>query len=1202
MSDQAITKASAATWLGTIGINTHVGTGGGAYNNAAAITRSLDYLGIGTVRDAFTASDGTGALIGSLADAGVKFDFVAGTSVAAKGSAGIQAFVDGIGALQSAKPGSVYAVEGLNEVNTQPFSFNGSSSVSAAADFQRALYTTVRADSTLSGVAVINTSVAMESTSAYAELGDLGAYSDYGNAHAYTNIATRPDAEMEASMARAAGASAGDPVVITETGYTTWADHHTLGVDESSQAKLTLTGLLDAFEDGSAKTFLYELFDSSLDASSPEQERHFGLFNADGTPKQAATAVHNLTAILSYDDTAPGASSAAVSLSSLPSDGHATILDKANGGFDVVVWRDTQLWSSSKSAFVPVTSASTVVDLGSVQSTVYVYDPLQGTTPVAVYHDVSKVTLAVSDHPLIVEVGSKSPVTDTVTAVAPNLVTTSTQFVARLDQLAKASGLVSVTLDSNVLRVPTVATMNDLIAHYGGVLGKVAGGYSFVVATQGEGWRCEVAYDAAGVKRSTTDYIVNAGAVQSSHTVRADGSVFDQSFAGGKLASSVEVAADGTRTSLRYDGVSGLTAQRIVVGADKVTTAETSTAGAVAKREVTAADGSKTVTNFDAQGRKTSLVAINTANVWTTTNYDASSGATVSQFVSRPDGSSENDTYGITGQSYASQHQVVDARGKVTLVERKHADGTMASVEANNADGSRLLTAFDDKGRKTSVLQIGTDGSQTNQLFDAATGTVSQQAVVRADKSSVTTVYSGSTTTVTTVYADRSRMVQGTAGKARSTDTFNAAGVRTSSVNVDALGAWSTMLFDASSGAMTRKYITNADGSMENWQFGITGQDFVNQVQKTDTAGRVVTVQRTHADNSLAYTEFNNADGSRQLGYYNSKGALQTLAVIGKDGTRTTTNYNVATGAVAQQVVQSPNLDVVTTLYTAGIRTSQATARGDGSKVVKTFADGAQQTDTYGTNGIKTSSVVVDASNTWTTTQYNTTSGAMTARYVTRADGSSENFAYGIAGQAYTTQHQAVNAKRQVTLLERSRADGTLVYSETTNPDGSRALVDYDGKGAKFGETLVAANGTRTLNYYDAASGVLIGTAGANTAAADAGSVYASIQYDNGTRRETGSGGRDLMIGRSSATLTGGAGDDTFRVEAGAGSVTITDFGAGHDLLDIGAFTRSGYAPTIALKNGNTVLSFGTGDTVTLVGVSTSHLASAGTSGNFTFA
>jgi hypothetical protein len=270
--------SSASSFLSTLGVNAHSGNANNAYGNASLTISSLKYLGIGTVRDTLPGSGIGNAVVNAMAAAGVKFDFVTSSGLPATGASGLANYVASLTDFQTRHAGSIVAIEGLNEVNTQEFSYNGSGSLASAVAYQKALYAAVKGTAGLSGVSVINMSIALESPSAYAAIGDLGAYSDFANAHAYTASGGLSDKVMEASMARAAAASKGDKVVITETGYTTLSSDPGLGVNESAQAKLTVNALLTAFENGSSQTFLYELFDSSLNPSGSEKEFHFGLF------------------------------------------------------------------------------------------------------------------------------------------------------------------------------------------------------------------------------------------------------------------------------------------------------------------------------------------------------------------------------------------------------------------------------------------------------------------------------------------------------------------------------------------------------------------------------------------------------------------------------------------------------------------------------------------------------------------------------------------------------------------------------------------------------------------------------------------------------------------------------------------------------------------------------------------------------------
>src|SRR5204863_4016445 len=82
-------------------------------------------------------------------------------------------------------------------------------------------------------------------------------------------------------------------------------------------------------------------------------------------------------------------------------------------------------------------------------------------------------------------------------------------------------------------------------------------------------------------------------------------------------------------------------------------------------------------------------------------------------------------------------------------------------------------------------------------------------------------------------------------------------------------------------------------------------------------------------------------------------------------------------------------------------------------------------------------------------------------------------------------------------------------------------------------------------------------------------------------------------------TLTGSAGDDEFVFAQPIGNDRVYDFDAGHDKLDLIGFGIAGYGdlPIANDSNGNAVVTAGSGETVTLVGVPASALSAA----NFVF-
>ena len=203
--------------------------------------------------------------------------------------------------------------------------------------------------------------------------------------------------------------------MITETGYTTQANTQYLGVDETVQAKSILNTLVDAYKDGVSATYLYEMFDRELVGEQrPIPEAKFGLFHSDGTPKLAATAIHNLTSILADDGKGGQQPTDPLNytLSNMPASGSSMVLGKSNGAYDLVVWAEPKLWNDATDSEVSNPTQTVSVNLGGLHHSVKVYDTLSGTSPIATYTDVSTITIPVSDHPLIIEIDAPRPPVD----------------------------------------------------------------------------------------------------------------------------------------------------------------------------------------------------------------------------------------------------------------------------------------------------------------------------------------------------------------------------------------------------------------------------------------------------------------------------------------------------------------------------------------------------------------------------------------------------------------------------------------------------------------------------------------------------------------------------------------------------------------------------------------------------------------------
>ena len=398
---------SAATFLSSLGVNTHVDQG---YSPGSYIA-PLRYLGIREVRDGERHVDGE-----------VAISQATGVHFVINGGGDLTGLVASAAVL--AKAGALLAVEGPNEPNNFAITYNGQQgggaghSWYAVAAFQTALYAAMKASPLLAPYPVFGVS------ESGAETDDVGLqyrtvpagdgavfppgtrFSDAVNVHNYVSGVRGGYGDNQAW-------SAADPVlngrwdglygncgltwfrhfsgyklarlvivpkVTTETGWDSVSDPG----GETVQGDVLTNTYLAQFKRGWRYTFIYELRDGE---GGPG---HQGLYH-DETPKPAAVDIHNLTTILADDKPLPHQGGLIYALQNQPPTVHDLLLQKSDGEFDLVVWGERVRGPD------PVT-----ITFGSVHRTVAVYDVAAGTNPVETIHGASRVQLSLSDHAIII--------------------------------------------------------------------------------------------------------------------------------------------------------------------------------------------------------------------------------------------------------------------------------------------------------------------------------------------------------------------------------------------------------------------------------------------------------------------------------------------------------------------------------------------------------------------------------------------------------------------------------------------------------------------------------------------------------------------------------------------------------------------------------------------------------------------------------
>jgi hypothetical protein len=388
------TPMRAASLLDTFGVNVRLEYTDSKYANVGKVISALKYIGIDNLRDgAVLTSTQTQAkqAYNAAAAAGFKFDMVVNSSDLKGSTASIAAWA-------AAHPGSLNAIEGPNEINISTFKYAGVTGGNSGVMYQADLTAAIRADKRLDGVAT------------YAITGPhVTTASDYLNSHPYPRSGAQPWNTLAGALKGLAATTPGKGMVLTEFGYYSAPNSSNWGgVDQASQAKMELNGLLDATLQGASRTYLYQLLDAYSDPTGVSVEKNMGLFDFAGNPKMVATALHNLTTLLA--DHATGATTfntdpLAYTLKNMPTTGHTMIVEKSTGEHDILLWAEPNIWNNTTHTAIVAPTSQITVDFGKEHHAVAIFDPLiSSTTPVASYADVTSVKVAVTDHPVIVEV------------------------------------------------------------------------------------------------------------------------------------------------------------------------------------------------------------------------------------------------------------------------------------------------------------------------------------------------------------------------------------------------------------------------------------------------------------------------------------------------------------------------------------------------------------------------------------------------------------------------------------------------------------------------------------------------------------------------------------------------------------------------------------------------------------------------------
>ena len=442
-----VTARRAADFLNLLSLQAHASNGTPAYLNATQFVADAQFVGARHVRDAVNTSGAGLDALKALVQAGITL--VAQVAPTPGGSANTLVVSDLVAAdhsWQSFAPNAVYALESCNEPELDSFTYNGQTTGQGNSWVPVALFTSdyykaVKGDPALAPLPFFGVSrvgaepdnaglqflVVPTPTPAGVLVPAGTVLGDYFTQHIYPMEIQYLQGGLVGS-AQTIDPTAGDqfdtdlhwnavqtfhagfsgypsdtaaraiPKVITEFGYSTTATSPGgAQVDENTQAKDILTGLLNAWTKGYALVSLYETYEGG---------DGYGIFASPGTPKVAATYLHNFTTALA-DDAAdartfqPG--SLAVATSGLPASASFVLLQTSGCHFKLVLWNNATNWDLGTGAPIGVSATPVTVSFGSSVS-YEVYDPTNGTTPIASKTGAASANVSVADYPIVIDI------------------------------------------------------------------------------------------------------------------------------------------------------------------------------------------------------------------------------------------------------------------------------------------------------------------------------------------------------------------------------------------------------------------------------------------------------------------------------------------------------------------------------------------------------------------------------------------------------------------------------------------------------------------------------------------------------------------------------------------------------------------------------------------------------------------------------
>lgn len=385
--------SSAARFVDSVGVNTHVTYTDTEYGNPALLINKLQRLRVRHIRDGLGAASSPVAQALGAAGIGLVLNV---------GKPPYSSFTMEKAVAANTSSGSKYieAWEGENEQDVNDPTW---------VTYWNSTFAALKAANT-TGTPVWGPPLAFASNAA--KLTPVQAA--YGTFHPYPG-GQNPSVLYPSQTALIQPLFPNDPLIATESGYhNALADHSDQpGIDYATGAKYLPRLLLEGFNAGLYRTYIYELFDevstwnrALQDTTDRNEQCHWGLVDANGVEKPSFTAIRNLLTVLSAGDAETGSPTSLSYTLSGDTNIHHLLVQKSPTVFDLILWQNVSSWNQAKQT--EISNAPQDVLLTVNGATVTTYQPSVSAVGTPQTMTGNSVALKIPDEALIVEITLKT--------------------------------------------------------------------------------------------------------------------------------------------------------------------------------------------------------------------------------------------------------------------------------------------------------------------------------------------------------------------------------------------------------------------------------------------------------------------------------------------------------------------------------------------------------------------------------------------------------------------------------------------------------------------------------------------------------------------------------------------------------------------------------------------------------------------------